>query len=152
MTYRILITGSRTWTDWETVWRALDDTIGAQVKNGETEFVVVHGHCPRGADAIADSYCEDQAGWRDNAGQVLAVEQHPADWTAPCGQHCRTAHRRRRGDGTSYCPTAGLTRNQQMVDLGADICLAFIRDDSRGATDCARRAARAGIEVRRWTA
>lgn len=151
MTYRILITGSRTWGDERAIWDALDDAIDEQVKNGEREFIVVHGHCPRGADAIADFYCEDQAGWRDNMGQEVAVERHPADWAAPCGPSCRPSHRRRRND-TTYCPAAGMNRNQHMVDLGADLCLAFIRDRSRGATDCARRARAAGVEVREWRA
>lgn len=133
MTYRILITGSRTWSDEGTIWDALNDAIDEQAKNGEHEFVIVHGHCPRGADAIADFYCEDQAGWRDNAGQQLAVERHPADWKRN-GRH------------------AGPLRNQRMVDAGADLCLAFIRGNSRGATDCARRARTAGIPVKEWRA
>lgn len=146
MTYRILITGSRTWGDEGVIWDALNDTIDEQVKNGETEFVVIHGHCPRGADAIADFYCEDQAGWRDNMGQVLAVERYPADW-ATCTNDCRHSSRNRH-DGTRYCPAAGHRRNQHMVDLGADICLAFNKGNSRGTADCVRRARAAGIPVK----
>jgi YspA, cpYpsA-related SLOG family len=68
------------------------------------------------------------------AGMAYAMrmyhEPHPADWTT---------HKR----------AAGPIRNQEMVDAGADICLAFIKNNSRGASDCARRAEAAGIAVRR---
>ncbi|YCK35152.1 SLOG family protein [Actinomadura sp. ATCC 39365] len=152
MTYRILITGSRTWSDERIIWDAITHAIDQAAANGEHEFVVVHGHCPRGADAIADFYCADQAGWRDNANQVLAVERYPADW-ARCSPACPPGPHRRNGRaGFTYCPLAGHHRNQQMVDLGADILLAFIRNNSRGATDCTRRARAAGIQVREWRA
>lgn len=47
---------------------------------------------------------------------------------------------------------AGLVRNQLMVDEQprADLALAFIRDHSHGATDCARRAEAAGIPTFRF--
>lgn len=34
-----------------------------------------------------------------------------------------------------------------MVDLGADLCLAFPLPDSRGTKDCMARAKKAGIKV-----
>lgn len=153
MTYRILITGSRTWSDERVIWDAITDTIDQAAAQGETEFVVVHGHCPRGADAIADFYCEDQAGWRDNMGQELAVERHPADW-ATCTPACpqQANHRRTGRGGFTFCPLAGHHRNQAMVNLGADILLAFNKGNSRGTADCARRARAAGIPVKEWRA
>lgn len=63
-------------------------------------------------------------------------EPHSADW---------------RPNGV-FNKLAGFERNQKMVDLGADKCLAFIKDASSGASDCARRAEAAGIPTKRYTA
>jgi hypothetical protein len=115
---RILVTGSRTWTDARLIRREL-----AWVEATMGPIVVVHGACSRGADAIASAWCR-RYGVRE--------ERHPADW--------------RMGRG------AGPARNQAMVDLGADVCMAFIRDGSPGASHCAERAEAAGIPVRRWMA
>jgi alkylated DNA nucleotide flippase Atl1 len=43
-------------------------------------------------------------------------------------------------------PAAGPLRNQRMVDLGADLCLAFPRSGSRGTWDTIRRARKAKIK------
>lgn len=83
------------------------------------DTVLVHGAAP-GADSIAARI------WRRWA---LPTEPHPADWTGPHG----------RG--------AGHARNAKMVALGADLCLAFPLDGSRGTWDCVRRARDAGIPV-----
>lgn len=83
------------------------------------DLLVVHGDCPSGADAIADFWA-----WRFN----VPVEAHPAGWR----QHGRRA---------------GYLRNAEMVDLGADICGAFIVNASQGATMCAELATSAEIPL-----
>lgn len=117
--YRILVTGSRTWTDSDVIAFELGLVIGSRPETLVVP-VIVHGHCPKGADAIADDLAHRFG---------LPVERHPADWDA---------HGKR----------AGFLRNQAMVDLGAAICLAFIRDGSKGATHTMEAASRAGIPVR----
>lgn len=79
---------------------------------------VVHGGAC-GADSIA-AQCARSWGWPQ-------PELHPAEWWLGLG--------------------AGSDRNQKMVDLGADICLAFITQLSTGTWDCIERAEAAGIPV-----
>lgn len=79
---------------------------------------VVHGGA-RGADSIADEVARELG---------LEVEVFPADWE-------------------QYGKRAGHIRNQQMVDAGADYCLAFPLPGSRGTYDMMERAERAGIFV-----
>jgi hypothetical protein len=124
--YRVLVTGSRDWTDWDTFAAALAAEASLAASQGR-ELVVVHGHARKGADAYADAWA-----YRNRA----AVERHPAAW---------------RLHGV-YNPQAGLARNRKMVGLGADVCLAFIREGSRGASHCARLAEEAGIPTNRYTA
>ena len=119
---RILVTGSRNWTDREVIFRALL-TIGVSATHDHSR-TLVSGACPTGADALAEDVARGM-GWR--------VERHPADWDA-------------------HGKAAGPKRNQHMVDLGAEICVAFPMPDSRGTRDCMKRAATAGIPVHEFGA
>jgi len=132
---RILITGSRTWTDADTIAKVLHREllklelhpkyrdwickVPAGNGNARPHVVLVSGACPKGADVL----CEEAAlmmGW--------VVESHPADWSR-------------------FGKRAGYVRNAEMVSLGADLCIAFIKDNSKGATMCADLAEKAGIPV-----
>lgn len=113
---RVLVTGSRDWTDPVTIRTAL------ATEWGEGHAVLVSGACPQGADRIAEIF------WTRWGGRV---ERHPADWA----RHGRAA---------------GFHRNTAMVAAGATICLAFIRNASRGASHTARLAETAGIPTRRY--
>jgi len=86
--------------------------------SGQAEITLVHGGAP-GADYLAGEVAS-ALGWQ--------VEVHPAHWGL-------------------YGKAAGPLRNQRMVDLGADICVAFPIATSRGTYDCMKRARSAGIPV-----
>ena len=120
--FRVLVTGSRTWDDKDFIWNVLDVALAEL-----GAVTIVHGACPKGADAIAQGWVRHQL---VNGGHVRA-ERHAANWSA-------------------YGKAAGFRRNAEMVALGADLALAFIRDGSKGATGCADLAERAGIETRRF--
>lgn len=115
------MTGSRDWTD--------GDIIDGEMWRAWTDagapppqtVTVVHGGA-RGADALAEVIARRVG---------LQVECHPAAWDT-------------RGRA------AGVIRNSEMVNAGADVCLAFIKNQSRGATHCADAAEKAGIPTRRF--
>lgn len=115
---RVLVTGSRA------VGRGYDEVgmalLAVLSNNDGKQFTVVHGGCPTGVDAHADDIARTLN---------LMLEVHPANWGV-------------------FGRAAGPVRNQEMVDKGADMCLAFPwRDSYRGTADCMRRAALAGITV-----
>ena len=117
-TKRILVTGSRYWTDVDTIGRALFAWCRILSADG-SDVVLVHGACHLGgADIIARDI------W---LGKGFTDEPHPAE----------------RRDGRLLGPE----RNQRMVDLGADVCLAFPLPGSRGTRDCMKRAEKARIPV-----
>ncbi|MFD4242742.1 SLOG family protein [Streptomyces sp. NPDC058525] len=144
----VLVTGSRSWND----EKSMRDTFNAAWSDWGPKNVVrpvlLSGHCPKGADAIAELL------WRDTGFEIITF---PADWST----HGRTA---------------GFQRNQEMVDAaqvfreaGAQVlCTAFLdlcwkpgcpqRDQeqlmphmaghfSHGTIHCRSRAQAAGIKT-----
>lgn len=123
MSKRLLVTGSRKWTDFGLLHFGLMDAwkfLGGPLD----EIILVSGNAD-GADKMAEDIWEV-------AGQP--IERHPVEWR-PHG---------------IYNPQAGLARNREMVAAGADACVAFILDRSPGATHCAAIAEEAGIPTKRY--
>jgi hypothetical protein len=122
---RLLITGSRDWDLYDSITARITETVLEWVKdhpelgNGPIDWLsIVHGNCPRGADALADQFAVKVLG--------VNVERYDADWS-------------------QFGKSAGFRRNRRMVNSQPDACLAFIRNKSRGATDCRDQAKKAGI-------
>jgi hypothetical protein len=142
-TFRVLVTGSRSWPSEDAVWEALAFVCAEDLPDGGT-LTVVHGACKTGADRFARTWCT-----LPNPDVTVVEERHPADWG-----HCTPAcyHQPRRGpDGSKRCPFAGPRRNAEMVALGADLVLAFPlpgdRKLSRGTWNCVDTARKAGLTV-----
>lgn len=119
MTFRILVTGSRDWDRPDVIGEALIELVNWYPIDWD-DTIIVHGDCPTGADHAAELFGRRYG---------IATERHPADWK-------------------KYGRAAGPYRNQKMVDLGADIVLAFKNPGSRGTQDCINRALKAGLEVK----
>lgn len=143
MSKRLLVTGSRTWTNQVLVVQALWDAVVelrkcprhgipdcSPILNGCTHnpnlpVTLVHGGA-EGADAIAHT--------------VWGTNQHPEE-----------VHLIEPTEWEEHGKRAGYLRNKRMVDAGADLCVAFIKNQSRGATMTAAMAENAGIPTWRIT-
>ena len=87
---RILVTGSRNWTNKDAIEKNL--FFEALHHPSNDQVTLVSGNCPTGADAMAERFAR-LSGWN--------VELHPADWN-------------------THGKKAGFLRNAEMVALGAD--------------------------------
>ena len=98
----------------------------AVIDNALADYDGVHtlvvGDCPSGADRIAKTIAEKR-GWD--------VEVFKADWL-------------------NLGRAAGPIRNNQMVLSEPDVCLGFVRNNSRGTTGAMSLATKAGIPVHRF--
>jgi hypothetical protein len=103
--------------DWND-YEVIERAILDVVGNTTGPVMIVHG-AARGADTIAGEIAKKHA---------FSVETHPALWN-------------------KHGKAAGPIRNQEMVDTGADVVLAFLLPGSVGTKDCIRRAKAAGLLV-----
>jgi hypothetical protein len=127
---RVLVTGSRwlTKNDWPMVRDALegllfefDVCLDDEYKMPDpNKITIVHGANPKGADRLADDWCA--VNW-------IVPETYPADWD-------------------KYGKAAGPIRNQQMLDTGIDLVLAFPTKESKGTWHMVKIAHAAGVPVR----
>ena len=76
-------------------------------------------------------------------GDATGADEAARTWAASNGVGL-TVHK---ADWNAYGRAAGPIRNQEMVDSGADLCLAFPMPGSAGTWDCVNRAKKAGIVV-----
>lgn len=122
MTYRVIVTGCRDWTDRTAIHVALSGLDG---------LLAVHGACYpkpladgsrplRSADWLAELWAR---------GFGIPTEENEADWN-------------------KFGNRAGPIRNSAMVAKGAELCVAFWDGKSSGTLDCLTKAVRAGIPVR----
>lgn len=116
---RVIVCGSR---NWEGIWatqRIHDVMLALEIlaKAVGTKLEIVHGGCPTGADAIADRWA------RRRDYEPIVFE---ADWA-----HLGKA--------------AGPVRNSTMALAGGDICVGFLRDNSRGTIDMLGKARKYGM-------
>lgn len=120
---RVLVTGWRYWPELFAfvVYQALDAAFWQSMAvPAARRFVVVHGACPQGGvDAFAQRWADRNA--------FAVSEPHPGRWV-----------------GRRFL---GPERNQEMVNAGARLCLAFPGPGSRGTLDCLGRAIAADIPV-----
>lgn len=115
---RVLVCGSRTFSDRTIVWAALG---GLDTKDSIT---VIHGNA-NGADVLGGEWA-----CRPNRIPAATVEAYPADWT----KHGKAA--------------GPIRNQQMLVEGRPDIVLAFVDKPlaaSRGTADMVRRAKRDGI-------
>lgn len=158
-TWRMLIASSRDWEDIRPIEHAIM-LMAAEAAQLGRDLVVVHGNAS-GGDRLAAAVVRGRRaqGWKH-----IHEESHPAPWDAKCTRRCpRNSHRRKRRDGTDFCPAVGLYRDEEMVAAGADACFAFIMPcrkvgclrpkphGSHGASTTADMAQKAGIHTTRIT-
>lgn len=115
--YTIIVTGSR---DFHRSWM-ISDTLSAISRAHDYDIFIRVGDCPTGVDKYTLSWCE-------TALENDQFKVYEAEWK-------------------KYKWRAGPIRNHRMVDDGADLCIAWPLEESRGTKDCAEYAASKGIEV-----
>jgi hypothetical protein len=103
---KVLTTGSRTWEGvyGYSMTGLVLGRLQALSLALHSPLRLMNGACPQGSDVQVKRWA---------ANRNVPLEEFPADWM-------------------NYGKAAGPMRNMYMVNLGADMCVAFLRDNSRG--------------------
>ena len=119
--FRLLVVGSPDWSDKLTIVREL----AVFAREHGKDVVLVSGATYTGSDAMCESVAKTFE-W--------IIETHPAKWN--------------KQENGSYNRRAGFQRNELMINLGADACLAFIKNGSVGASQAIGLAEKAEITTK----
>lgn len=103
--------------DWEDA-TTIFEALNTVVKKWGTDVVIVHGGA-KGADTLAGAWAKVN---------FIAEEVHLANWK-------------------QYGRSAGMIRNAEMAKTGADICLAFSKNESSGTQGMIKLAKASRIPV-----
>jgi hypothetical protein len=103
---RVLVCGSRSWTDRETIWKAMT-SIDFFSKYKPSDVIIIHGNA-KGADQLAESVAVELG---------YFIKRFPAEWN-------------------KYGKSAGMIRNKQMLEEGKpSFVLAFQVGNSPGTAN-----------------
>lgn len=106
--FRVLVTGGRGYNKIHTVYEKLD-----MIKEQYGDITIVHGGCPTGADAMADS-------WAKLNGCI--IEEYKAKWDDLSHPDARI---KVNSWGKKYDANAGHRRNMKMAKTKPDLVVAF---------------------------
>lgn len=126
---KILVTGSRDYSDYPTVMRAVAIAIHDLAKAGASEITILHGNAP-GADSMVVEFINKEDRTLAKHGVRVTLKAFLADWN-------------------KHGSKAGPIRNKQMVDEKPDVVLAFLEpgQPNRGTLGTVKMAKAAGIKV-----
>lgn len=118
---KLAIVGSRDLKNYEFFCATIFKHFLKWTEDRELDMVfdeILTGDCPTGADAMALKFADANR---------LRCKIFRADW--------------------SVGPKGGPLRNQEIINAGPDLVLAFMAKDSKGTKDCVRRALKGNIPV-----
>lgn len=127
---RILIAGSRNYTDYEDFLAMMDELV--EHKCIPEEFEIVSGMA-KGTDSLAVQLAKDTG---------FKLHEFYADWDNLDAVPCRVTHR----NGKTYNSLAGMNRNKEM-EAHSDILVAFWDGESRGTKNMIDLMENAGKQV-----
>lgn len=131
-TYKVIVAGSRNYFDYAFVKKKLDFLFSKTNKPIE----IVDGRA-KGADSLGRRYSQEVLGY-DSTG-------FEAEWDNIEGKPANEVKVNKYGK--PYWSKAGMTRNSKMSEY-ADAAVVFIKNNSRGSLDMAKKAKEKGLQVR----